>query len=64
MLTHGLGCDVHVDKIMHDNGLALAGGGGLGVYTGRVNKNEGRKGSGLRLVPGVLAGTYRLIKIA
>ena len=64
MLSWGLDSDVPVDTIMHDNNLALAGGGGLGVYSGRVNKNEGRKQTGLRLVPGVLPNTYRLIKLA
>ena len=64
MLAHGLDMDLPIDQIMTDNNLALAGGGGMGVYSGRVNKNEGRKKSGLRLVPGALPNTYRLIKIA
>ena len=64
MLTWGLDHDVPVDQIMHDNNLALAGGGGMGVYSGRVNKNEGYKQTGLRLVPGASPNTYRLIKIA
>lgn len=70
MLAWGLDVDVSTEIIMHDNGLALAGGGrvdgkggGLGPYAGRVNKNEGRKGSGYRLVPGRQPNTYRLILI-
>lgn len=64
MLQWGLDIDVHVDLIMRDNGLALAGGGGMGVYSGRINKNEVRKGTGYRLVPGARPNTYRLTKIA
>jgi len=64
MLAHGLDTDVSIDAIMRDNNLALAGGGGMGVYSGRVNKNEAHKGTGFRLVPGALSNTYRLIKLA
>jgi len=64
MLAWGLDVDVSVEIIMHDNNLAMAGGGGIGVYSGRVNKNEGRKGTGYRLVPGHKPNTYRIIKIA
>lgn len=64
MLGFGLDFDVHVEQIMHDNGIALVGSGGLGAYSGRVNRNEGRKKTGLRLVPGKLPNTYRLIKLA
>lgn len=64
MLTHGLNVDVPTELIMHALNVTLSGGGGMGAYSGRVNKNEGRKGSKLRLVPGVTAKSYRLIQLA
>lgn len=71
MLAWGLNIDVSVEVIMRDNGLALAGGGrvdggggGLGPYAGRINKNERQKGSSYRLVPGLSEKTYRIIQLA
>ena len=64
MLRHGLDYDISASAIMQALGLAEAGGNGMGPYNGRVNKNELRKGSSLRLVLGKAPGTYRLIALA
>lgn len=63
MMYHGLNIDVPVREIMFGLGLMEVGGGGIGPYSGRVNSNEKRKGSKLRLVVGVEANTYRLIEL-
>lgn len=63
MLRWGVDIDVKISTIVNDLGLAEVGGNGMGVYNGRVNKNERRKGSAYRLVLGKGDRTYRLIQL-
>lgn len=63
MLFYGLNEDVPVSEIMFSLGLMEVGGGGMGPYPGRVNRNERQKGSRYRLVVGMEPNTYRLIEL-
>jgi len=64
MLTvHGLNVDVVTEEIMQAMNLVMVGGNGFGPYPGRVNKNEARKGTPYRLVPGAKNKSYRLIEL-
>jgi hypothetical protein len=63
MLRWGLNVDVEISTIMRDMALSEVGGNGIGPYNGRVNQNELRKGSSLRLVLGKAKNTYRLINL-
>jgi hypothetical protein len=63
MLSKGIDVDIDVETILFELGLAYTGGGGFGVYTGRINAHEQRKGSKLRIVPGCLRKSFRLTQI-